>query len=353
MKKLILITGSGRSGTSLLSGHLKKNYRSLRTNEIEADNSNPYGYFEDASLIELNEKILKKLNILKYFPFKKDYCKIDDYNYARRLIFHYISNLNFIDENIIILKDPRISNIIDIWLSVLHKSKINFKIIVCYRNLNDFCASYNKSVSKENGVAEKIWISRNLQVFYNLCNQNIDFEIFNFDIYKTNKDEIEKIKKYVDSSFKKNDSDRINLNNEFYNFNHDELGKKIHDYSDNKIIYDEFKKFIINSYENFILSDNFIKEFYRISAEYNESKIQLRNLKEYVETVNNLNMFLKEKCKNLTQDLIGDRIITNPYKKYGNIRRFRISKNLLKQIIKESIFYSYLKKIRKIIQFKK
>ena len=69
MKKLILITGSGRSGTSLLSGHLKKNYMSLETDEIEPDNSNPYGYFEDASLIQLNEKILKKLNILKYFPF--------------------------------------------------------------------------------------------------------------------------------------------------------------------------------------------------------------------------------------------------------------------------------------------
>lgn len=348
MKKLILITGSGRSGTSLLSGHLKKNYMSLETDEIEPDNSNPYGYFEDASLIQLNEKIFKKLNILKYFPFKKDYCKIDDYNYARRLILHYISNLNFIDENIIILKDPRISNIIDIWLSVLNKSKINFKIIVCYRNLNDFCASYNKSVSKENGVAERIWISRNLQVFYYLCDQNIDFEIFNYDIYKTDKDEIEKIKKYIDSSFKKNNSDKINLNNEFYNFNHDELGKKIHEYSENKIIYDEFKKFIINSYENFILSDSFIKKFYTISAEYNESKMQLKNLNKYVETLNDFNMYLKEKCENLTEDLTGNKIISIPKKK-----RFVISKKLIKSLIKKLIFYSHLQKIKKNIQFKK
>jgi hypothetical protein len=353
MKKLILITGTGRSGTSLLSGYLKKNYSSLGIDEIEPDNSNPYGYYEDASLIKLNEEIFKKLNVLKYFPFKKDYCKIENYNYARRLIREYISNLNFVDENIIILKDPRISNIIDIWLSVLNKSKINFKIIICYRNLNDFCASYNKSVSNENEVAEKIWISRNLQIFYNLCNQNIDFEIFNYDIYKKDKNEIEKIKKYVDSSFKKNNSDKINLSNEFYNFNHDELGKKIHEYSDNKIIYDEFKKFIINSYKNFIMSDRFVRDFYTMSVKYNRSKEELLNLKKYVETLYDFNVFLKEKCKNLTEDLIGKKTIPIPYKRHANIRRFIISKGMIKQIIKKLIFYSYLQKIKKILEFKK
>ena len=74
MNTLVILTGSGRSGTSLLASKLEKEGVYLGADLLNADNSNLHGYFEDKNLIELNNHIFEKLscvtmiNVIICFP---------------------------------------------------------------------------------------------------------------------------------------------------------------------------------------------------------------------------------------------------------------------------------------------
>ena len=103
----------------------------------------------------------------------------------------------------IAIKDPKISNILGLWLSCINKIEINTKIVICYRNFQDFEISYNKTVSNDELTAMNIWTCRNLQAFYDLFINNFDFEIFDFDNYKKDESEFNKILKFIKSPFKK------------------------------------------------------------------------------------------------------------------------------------------------------
>ena len=71
MNTLVILTGTGRSGTSLLANKLEKEGVYLGTDLLDADNSNLHGYFEDKKLLELNNHIFEKLSLNKILPFKK------------------------------------------------------------------------------------------------------------------------------------------------------------------------------------------------------------------------------------------------------------------------------------------
>src|SRR5215510_2982709 len=53
-----LILGSGRSGTSMLAGTLRRAGYYMGENLIPADASNPKGYFEDDEINAINEALL-------------------------------------------------------------------------------------------------------------------------------------------------------------------------------------------------------------------------------------------------------------------------------------------------------
>lgn len=56
----VIIAGCGRSGTSLFAGLLSKNNYFMGREPMEADDSNPKGYFEDREIERINEHILER-----------------------------------------------------------------------------------------------------------------------------------------------------------------------------------------------------------------------------------------------------------------------------------------------------
>lgn len=56
----VLVSGSGRSGTSLMMGCISHNYKNTGTKPVfRDDTSNPKGFFEDADINFLNDRILE------------------------------------------------------------------------------------------------------------------------------------------------------------------------------------------------------------------------------------------------------------------------------------------------------
>jgi len=267
MNTLVILTGTGRSGTSLLANKLEKEGAYFGSDTLDADNSNLYGYYEDKKLLELNNHIFKILSLNKILPVKKKYFNLEDYNYCRRLIRSYLKTLDFRKSNLIAIKDPKISNILGLWLSCINKIEINTKIVICYRNFQDFEVSYNKTVSNDELTAMNIWTCRNLQAFYDLFINNFDFEIFNFDNFKKDENEFNKILKFIKSPFKKRESFTYNNSKTILSFDAQSFDDKIKNYNQKKIDYNNFGEYIINSYDTYIKSDYFIKKYYKVYEE--------------------------------------------------------------------------------------
>ena len=56
--KLVLVTGSGRSGTSTVSGTLKMLGCYVPQPEVKADSSNPRGFFEPRWAVDVQTRLL-------------------------------------------------------------------------------------------------------------------------------------------------------------------------------------------------------------------------------------------------------------------------------------------------------
>lgn len=338
MKTLVILTGTGRSGTSLLANKLDKEGVYLGTDLLDADNSNLYGYYEDKKLLELNKHIFEKLSLNKILPVKKKYFELENYNYCRRHIKQFLETLDFRKSNLIAIKDPKISNILGLWLSCINKTEINTKIVICYRNFQDFEISYNKTVSNDELTAINIWSCRNLQAFYDLFINNFDFEIFDFDNYKKDESEFNKILKFIKSPFKKRDTFTYDNSKKILSFDVQSFDNKIKNYNQKKIDYNNFGEYIINSYDTYIKSDYFIKKYYKIYQE----NLKLKKINKIINKSLSLalqnNNFLNYKLEDYIFDEKNEN--KNLTKKFRN-RVFFSEKNILnplKKILKKKIY---------------
>ena len=61
--KLVIVTGSGRSGTSSVSGALKRLGLHVPQPEVEADESNPRGYYEPLWVTEFHKELLNPIPV--------------------------------------------------------------------------------------------------------------------------------------------------------------------------------------------------------------------------------------------------------------------------------------------------
>lgn len=145
--KNVLILGSGRSGTSLLTGLLAQSGYHLGNNHeyLKKNNANPKGYFEDYEINTLNEDILK-LNLINYpESIRKRFFPSATFYRARWLErFSLNKNIKFnnhlkgrvrklIERQGFCYKDPRFSYTLPVWNKVFFECKVDVKYLVVYR----------------------------------------------------------------------------------------------------------------------------------------------------------------------------------------------------------------------------
>lgn len=121
---MIIVTGTGRSGTSMVAGILHNLGVNMGQNALDADYRNPWGHFEDKDIKLLNHKMLKsKITPSEFINKLKSSEKKEPWG----------------------IKDPRISELIPYYLEVFK----NAKYIWCKRRrvnvVKSLMSSYNWS----------------------------------------------------------------------------------------------------------------------------------------------------------------------------------------------------------------
>jgi hypothetical protein len=141
-KKITLVLGSGRSGTSVVTKALQTLGCSLGDNLSPAGPMNPKGFFEDHQIVyEINEKILASLghawhDIIPFdlsTPFPELSAKAESILAEK---FKQASWCGF--------KDPRVSRLLPFWQPLLKKMAFEESYIIALRNPLSSVASFEK-----------------------------------------------------------------------------------------------------------------------------------------------------------------------------------------------------------------
>lgn len=160
----VLILGSGRSGTSMITGALSEAGYNLgeRSNYIRVNKANPKGYFEDYEVNTINEDILKKCYIKIPEKIRRRFFKSQTFYRARWLsvipmyipiisdkkidkrIERIVSNVPFC------YKDPRFSYSLPIWEKHLPNDT---KRIVVFREPNKTAESIVRECNESEALA--------------------------------------------------------------------------------------------------------------------------------------------------------------------------------------------------------
>lgn len=157
----VLVTGSGRSGTSLMMGCISSNYKFTGEKPVSRnDDSNPKGFFEDADVNFVNDRIIEENgNSLPIKATHKGEYDKGGWINTQRLSKPIISleNIKFIKKLTssfpFCFKDPRFSYTYPLWKEL---SNQDLKLLVIYRHPSKTANSMLKEPTpKEIGMKKK------------------------------------------------------------------------------------------------------------------------------------------------------------------------------------------------------
>lgn len=149
---MLLITGSGRSGTSAVAQLLDAAGLSAGERLIDGDEFNADGYFEERALIELNQEILTAAGLGPWFSM----ATREQVLYAAGARADAMQALAA--EATPVWKDPRFCWTLEAWLAVLPERP---RLIVCLRKPEEVIAStlrrYGMLGDEATRAAEHVW----------------------------------------------------------------------------------------------------------------------------------------------------------------------------------------------------
>ena len=159
-KQAVLILGSGRSGTSVMTKCINLMGVSLGTDNLLAPSKriNPKGYFENKDVIKIHKSLGGKLRYRPAFTGYYDSPKIKN---DRSALTKYLKE-TFENEQYLAIKDPRMNDYIELWQHVLADVDVQPAEIVLLRNPLDVVDSNARAWKRDTTLAMRQWQVRTL-----------------------------------------------------------------------------------------------------------------------------------------------------------------------------------------------
>ncbi|MFZ4547054.1 MAG: glycosyltransferase [Bacteroidales bacterium] len=135
MKRVIVILGMHRCGTSVAARAIETLGASLGENLMDADEFNPRGYFEDKNIFRLNEEIMTSFGIewdSLRLPDRKSIIELCSTPFFEKGVEIFREKVK--DTNPTGIKDPRFSILLPFWEKVFEKSEVTPTYVIVVRN---------------------------------------------------------------------------------------------------------------------------------------------------------------------------------------------------------------------------
>ena len=159
MRLCYFVLGMHRSGTSTIAGILNILGINAGSHLLEPQECNPKGFFENAAILDFNERLLHFLCAVRF-----DTLMIPENWWMDELVAPYFAELQKIMEtefnasNEILIKDPRICVLLPFYLSLFSKMHVDCRFVIIFRNPLDVAASleYRDNFNVEH--AQLLWM---------------------------------------------------------------------------------------------------------------------------------------------------------------------------------------------------
>ncbi len=157
--RAIVVIGMHRSGTSAVARGLQALGVYLGNDFLDAQPENPTGYWEDRRIVELNERILKRLNLRwdSIEPLER-----------RRFTGWHMWNLRrdavrdvrrrFAMQPLWGFKDPRTIRLLPFWERVLDDAGVEVAYLLVVRNPASIAASLHARQGMDAATARRLWL---------------------------------------------------------------------------------------------------------------------------------------------------------------------------------------------------
>ena len=169
MKKIVVVLGMHRSGTSVMT-------RSLRSMGVDLGNDlmppvleeNEKGYFEDNSINQINEMILRHFD-MTWDSLDVNPIKLLNGNYLFELRQKSIDLLKskFNDSSVFGLKNPRIPLLLPFWQSIFKQMNLDVYYIIALRNPMSVASSLEKRNKFDPYKSYYLWFLNNVHSINN------------------------------------------------------------------------------------------------------------------------------------------------------------------------------------------
>ena len=167
-KKCLIVLGMHRSGTSALSGALAMTGLNPGRQLFDPEEDNPKGNYENALITKLNENILAEL-----FAKWNDTLLIPDNWWTYDLFESYAGQITAIlkseissGDTPVLIKDPRLSVLLPLYLAVLKNLDVDPAFIICIRNPYEVAASLKKRNNLSLEKSLLLWMDYQVKAEY-------------------------------------------------------------------------------------------------------------------------------------------------------------------------------------------
>ena len=163
-RSLVIVAGSGRSGTSLVSGLLKRLGCRVPTPEVPADESNPKGFAESQWVVDLHERLLDMVNVQVSDARPAAWAKTAKVclNSNVQAEVRAFLEEQFAKSDDLVIKDPRMSWFLPVWRRAAQDLGATPRVLVMLRHPAAVVASKQTYYGGRQGEASRAagWVNQ-------------------------------------------------------------------------------------------------------------------------------------------------------------------------------------------------
>ena len=156
-RKLILVFGMHRSGTSVATRSLRCLGVSLGESHIDENATNPKGFFEDAAIVRINERLLREAGGSWNSPSlsTERLRELAEAKFGRMALHVIISRMKL--NSCLAIKDPRLCLLLDFWRPIVERTQARICCLLVIRNPASVAQSLAKNYNVDSSTAEALW----------------------------------------------------------------------------------------------------------------------------------------------------------------------------------------------------
>lgn len=165
-KQVIVVLGSGRSGTSLLMQILASLGMSTSGDMIPAKEQTPAGAYEDREIFQIQNEFVSEITP-QAMPMPAEWQENAKLPQVMKQLQEIVTERIAKAATIWGFKDPKTAVLIPLWTRIFNSLNLVPKYILTVRNPQSVVASMQRQYNTKRNVAELFWLSRYAEALYN------------------------------------------------------------------------------------------------------------------------------------------------------------------------------------------